>query len=379
MNADEDTGVRDALRAAFDEGAATSPDPAPAAVDPPTQATDTAAATDTSQPAEKSDQPRDEHGRFASAKPESTEPAGSKPADAKASEPAPAEPAVDPQTATREQNGQPPVAPPRHWSDKGKVAWQRLPRAVQEELVKVDAQGQYGQLHDVVEPHRARFAMLGQTPQQAIGGLLTVWEALQGDPSGTLQWLAQQYGVNLGKPAAAQAATAPGQAHEQAEPEYVDPAIKQLRDAFEARFKAQEERYQTLQNQWQSSQQLAETQRRTSLSAEVQAFRSDPAHPHYDIVEETMASLIKAGRATGLTDAYDQAVWLHPELREELIAGRMQADQQRREAESRQRAEAARKAAGSVTGSPTPGATVTDMPPMDLRSQIASAMANGRA
>ena len=43
-----------------------------------------------------------------------------------------------------------------------------------------------------------------------------------------------------------------------------------------------------LQSHLSMSQQQAEQQRRTSISGEIQAFRSDPANPHYDIVEQTM-------------------------------------------------------------------------------------------
>lgn len=361
--------VRDAIRAAFEADVGSQADPAPAsaaeapAAPPPAES----APVDTSP--EKSGQPRDDHGRFAS-KPETTEPADSKPSTAKAGETAPAEPAVETPPA-KDQTGKPPVAPPRQWSDGAKVKWQRLPREVQEELAKIDAQGQYGALHDVIEPRRAQFAIKGQTPQQAIDTLLTVWDALEKDPLGTLQWLGQQYRIDPAKLFPAPTTAQPGPAQEPAEPEYVDPAVKSLRDAFEARFRAQDERYQALQSQWLTSQQQAEAQRRTSISAEVQAFRSDPAHPHYDIVEPDMARLIQAGAATDINDAYDKAVWMNPTLRDEMLSQQRAEDQQRREREARERAEAARKAAGSVTGSPAPGASVSDATPHDLRSDLA--------
>ena len=109
---------------------------------------------------------------------------------------------------------------------------------------------------------------------------------------------------------------------------------------------------------------------RQQVNQDLEAFTSDPAHiylqePGY---METMAALIKAGKAEGLKDAYEQAAWLHERPRQLEIA---RQNQQRSE-QSRQAAERARRAASSVNGS-SPGAVRQDTSKLSLRDTLAAA------
>jgi hypothetical protein len=83
----------------------------------------------------------------------------------------------------------------------------------------------------------------------------------------------------------------------------------------------------------------------------VTAFGSDPKHEHFDSVREDMAALIETGRAKDLQDAYDKAIWAHPEVRTKLLA----KQEQERTRKLADEAAAARKAAGAnVTRRGTP-------------------------
>lgn len=60
-----------------------------------------------------------------------------------------------------------------------------------------------------------------------------------------------------------------------------------------------------------------EQEEQARLNSEIQKFSSDvDKHPHFELVREEMAQLLERGKAQNLEDAYKQAVWLVPEVRE---------------------------------------------------------------
>ncbi len=186
-------------------------------------------------------------------------------------------------------------------------------------------------------------------------------------------WLAQSYGVDLAQfapPASGngQAGPAPNGAAEQ---EYVDPQVAQLRDELSGL----RQQLNQFGNSWQQQTAWQDEQRRSTIANEVQGFRADPAHRHFDIVEEDVANLLRIDPRLDLKDAYDRAVWANPTLREDSIAERMEAESKKRADEEAQRTARARAASGSVTGSPTPGATVSDQPDLNLRATLERAYA----
>ena len=106
------------------------------------------------------------------------------------------------------------------------------------------------------------------------------------------------------------------------------------------------------------------------VNSEIEAFMADPANiylqePGY---LDTMASLIKAGRAENLPEAYKQAAWLHERPRQLEIARQAQ----QREQASREAAARARRASVSVNGS-APGAVRVDPGKMTLRDTLVAA------
>lgn len=60
-----------------------------------------------------------------------------------------------------------------------------------------------------------------------------------------------------------------------------------------------------------------EQEEQARLNSEIQKFSSDvDKHPHFELVREEMAQLLERGKAQDLKTAYEQAVWLVPEVRE---------------------------------------------------------------
>lgn len=100
-------------------------------------------------------------------------------------------------------------------------------------------------------------------------------------------------------------------------------------------------------------QTAAQTAEQQALTSEIDAFANDPQHPHFQRVRGPMAAILMAKQAQGLQDAYDKACWADPEIRASLMAQHEAQALEKRKKE----AEAAKRAAVSVTGSPSGTAT----------------------
>jgi hypothetical protein len=87
--------------------------------------------------------------------------------------------------------------------------------------------------------------------------------------------------------------------------------------------------------------------------SKVQSFRADPAHPYFNDVAPRIEGLLKAGAAKDLQDAYDQAIWADPTIRQQLMSA--QAEEAKR-TQAADVAKAQQARAASLRGSPIPGA-----------------------
>jgi hypothetical protein len=97
-----------------------------------------------------------------------------------------------------------------------------------------------------------------------------------------------------------------------------------------------------------------------TIMAEIEAFRADPAHPHFEAVHQRMGQLLETGAATDLESAYHAAVAMDPALRSTVAVQAPQRTQEEKTA-------AARRASASVTGSPGPAGNPT---PLSLRDEL---------
>jgi hypothetical protein len=179
------------------------------------------------------------------------------------------------------------------------------------------------------------FASLGANPVQGFNDYLRIAYVLNtADPATKMQALQQvaaRHGINFGE--------APPNSEGQPGP--LPPALIQKISQLEA-FQQQQARDL---NAWRSQQQQAEM---ATTMSEIEAFSKDPSHTYFESVRESMATLINAGAATSLQDAYDQAVWARPDIREKLIAA--QTAPQLLQQQSRAKAERARAKAVGVKG-----------------------------
>jgi hypothetical protein len=108
---------------------------------------------------------------------------------------------------------------------------------------------------------------------------------------------------------------------------------------------------------------LATVAEDSNVQSEIEAFRADPAHPHFDAVHQVMGQLLETGAAPDLESAYQAAVTLNPALRS--TATPVAA------ANSAEKTAAARRASASVASSPGPTGNPT---PMSLRDELREQM-----
>lgn len=107
-----------------------------------------------------------------------------------------------------------------------------------------------------------------------------------------------------------------------------------------------------LEQERQQEIQQRQLQEEHSLQGQIDDFSSKKGHEHFEKVRTHMGVLLENGIASDLEDAYQRAVYAEPDIRSSLIASNTQAEQDKRNSEARAKAEAARRAGGSVYGGP---------------------------
>lgn len=307
-----DDTIRETLRSLKDGGAQIEETPAVSPSDTP----ETPAAPEDDE--QKAQRIRDAQGKFAKvgAPPDPEAVAAGNPPEA---------PEVKPEA---------PVDPaPNTWRKEVAEKWGTLPAEVRAEVARreadfhkgiaqyKDAATQWQTMERAISPFMATMQALNVTPDKAVSALMAADHRLRyGAPHEKQQafaQLAQQYGVDLAAmPTETQAP--------------IDPTVAYLKQQVE-------ELRGHIQNQQQSSQQQAEQ----TLNSEISAFAADPKHSHFESVKGHMASLLQAGLASSLPDAYEQAVYANPTTRALVIA--QQQEQARKEAA--EKAQAAKQVA----------------------------------
>ena len=304
--------------------------------------------------------PRDGLGRFA----RSERPAAPSPPEAEA--PGAAD-GPEPAPAVRD------AAPPASWSAAAKADFVSLPDHIRKEVLKREADMERGRaqwqsgaerlnrLDAILGPRSDMIRMRGLDEAQAIQMLFAAQDVLERNPIEGLKHLARNYGVDLRTLASAGDPRQPGGAMApQAQPP--------------AQLIALAQEVETLKGALAQQQARVDQARTAGLDDQLTAFKTDPANLYFENVQERMRALLRAGAARDFADAYQQAAWSDPEVRQALL---------RREAETRQagsidaaraKAAQARHASGSITGSPSPGAhSGRGGPAPSLRDELMSA------
>jgi len=224
------------------------------------------------------------------------------------------------------------AAPPKAWRKETTAFWDKIPEEARREIVKreEDIQKGFSKLNDLanfgdafvqnLRPHLPTLQKYNLDPAKHASDLFTIHRTLvEGTPKdrvGVIRQLMRDHNISdeeLGSP--------------DFQPPYIDPQVRDLTT-----------RYNTLQSQ------IQENARKAALE-ETQRFAADPAHPHFDAVSEDIARLINSNTCSTLQEAYDQAIWLNPTVRQQILDAK-EAD--RKESERKAREAAAAKARRST-------------------------------
>ena len=356
-----ETSLRDDLAAGLKaiEEASAAPEPGDEGAQTPEAKPDAEA---TEAKADRGDG-RDAHGRFIS-KSGSPEGEGASPEkDQKTA--APKDTTIDPQGAS--QSGQTTVEsaqlppqedqPPKSWRSDEAQAWKDLPAIARTAILRReadaaklaganDAERMFGrEMADIFRPHIQEIQAAGASPQIAVKVLLDNHNALRSnDPQVKIakaRELMAQYGIEPSS--------------------LIDPNAPQ--DPYVRALQQQVQQLQAQVNRPQTNQQFAPlppAQEEVTIASTIEAFRADPAHPHFDAVGPKMGLLLEAGAAPDLETAYKMAVAADPALSSTPVI-------QTAAANSQEKTAAARRASASVTGSPGPTGNPA---PMSLRSEL---------
>jgi hypothetical protein len=193
---------------------------------------------------------------------------------------------------------------------------------------------------EIMAPFKSQFERAGMDDVGAVRQLLAAHDYLRKDPANAINWLASQYGVDIGAIGNDPAL----------EDEFADPQVKQLQQQV-----AQLTGFiQNQQTQQQSYEQASTQSFIDQFAAETDAS-GNPAHPHFETVRSVMGSLISSGNATDLKSAYEAAVYANPELRQEELK-RVAASQSQAKVKTEAVQKAKKAQRSKVRGSATPAA-----------------------
>jgi len=226
------------------------------------------------------------------------------------------------------------IPPPMEWKGAAKVDWNRLPPPVKAEIAEKYAalateRAEVAPLKELIDTNREFLVNEAGSIGEAFRQMVQFARMSVDNPVALAQHILRARGID--------AATAFG-----GQPQGIPAQPPQIADLVA----------QTVQQRLQPLLAQFEQRETQQHIQSIEAFASDPAHPYFNDVRAQMANFIRSGQAKDLKDAYEQATWAHPVIRQQLLSAQAEDAAKARAAEV-QKAQAASRA--SLTGAPTPG------------------------
>lgn len=258
-------------------------------------------------------------------------------------------PAVQPKDTAEVKPATPAIDPPQSWTAEVKAKWATVPPELQTFIAKREADAHaeitkrgeqakayedvlqaYEPLGQLVQAHKDDFARRGITPAQAFNTLLQAQKQLDDNPVQGLVQIGLSYGVDL-RPLL--------QGQQVAMPAAPDPRL--------AAMEAQLQQVRGFLTEQQRTQADAQAQQRQAQESELQQVIGDFSKdkPHFNEVKPVMAALLASEQAKDLAEAYDMAVNAKPDIRKRIQEDQRKADEVKREADAKAKADLARKSA----------------------------------
>lgn len=237
---------------------------------------------------------------------------------------------------------------PASWSQAAKAAFDAADPAIQQEVLKREAdmqkfmqsnaeeRKQFAGLQQVLRPKAEILAEEHGSVEEGIADLFKISDFAAEKPRDFIQWFAQQRGVDLAELVTGQ----PGQPNQGGQR---DPVINGLLQQVQA-----------ISRHLSAAQHQQELDAQSAASRQIEDFKS--TRPHFDAVRFQMGKLIEAGLAENLDDAYDMAVHANPATRKQILDAANAANATQAAKEASEKAARARRAAGTnvrANGAPT--------------------------
>jgi len=315
---------------------------------------DTTTSTETGETEVQSDRNRDEKGRFAKYEQEAT--------GAQQAAPVVADPTANAAEQTTEETVAPSqgVRPPPGWSPASKAVFDTLPDSVKADIGKREQEVSQGfaklQRYKDVEHYADHFEGHGFTLGQAFDryaeadrklnadfttGIVELCSHFGKDPLELAQTLSRAFGGQT-----EQNSQDAGASYQPDLAAYLNQQLGPLRETIN------------------SLKSERDAQHRQTISKSVDEFFNDKANLYVDNVADVMIPLLNAGFP--LKQAYEQACWQHPEVREQLINERLKSSS---EAQAKTVADA-KRASRSVSGAPGQGSSPAADADLSIREQL---------
>jgi hypothetical protein len=231
------------------------------------------------------------------------------------------------------------LQPLEHWTNEDKASFGKMPKEAQEFLISKDKKFQahytrklqeVAEIRRALEPARAEMQYFGVSEADAIRRLVGAHKMLQEKPHEAIRFIADTYGIDLGKSMAA-------------EPRTEDSAA--LTEVRSIRQEMANRERQALQG------------RVMAWEKQIDIFKKD--HEFFEEVEPAMTRIAEGYATRGedipaLAELYDQAVYADPTVRQRALArDRSAEDRKRIEAEKAAAKKARRAVNAKVHGSST--------------------------
>lgn len=272
------------------------------------------------------------------------------------------------------------VIAPEHWPTEEREAFGTLPEEAktfaltqgerlealhqkrQEELASQrEVLTRLAPIDQELAPYREQLRLEGVDERNVVKQLMAIRTSLATAPKETIQWLAQQTGVDLGSVN---------------DETFADPTEQRL-NAVEQQVANVNQQTQQAISQTQVDAATRQAQTMIDTFSTVKNDDGNLKYPHFEAVQGAMTELATADRAAGKTieleDVYQRAVWLHPDTREKLLTARdsnNEADVIAKEKKNqRQRTSRARRADTTIRST----AEAPSVPEKSLRQELSDA------
>ena len=312
------------------------------------------------------------------------EPAKEAPAEDKAPK-EPAKAAAEPAKEEPKPDGK--LEAPARWTKEEKEEFEALDPGIQRILLNrnkglegaytkqmqqiAQERQRYNGIEQALAPHRQSWNGTGWDDATALKNIMGYWQHAQSNPMEFIEQFAQARGLDLAShfaPSTEEILAYLNQGEEAGDiPQAgMHPDVARQMETLKNETQQLRQQLQQQQGYISNTEQQRMQATRAAASRELEEFQSavdENGNPKYEFLDDLrsdMAQLLGNGLAQDLSEAYDKAMWMRPDIRQKVTES-MQMQQQR-ELERKIREEGARAKAASAS---VVGATSTPVPSDD--------------